>query len=112
MARFTAGVGALRAHDYAGLGAQLNASHRSTATDYDVSCEELDVITAAARDCEGVFGARLTGAGFGGCAIALIRPGLGEQVAEQVGSVFEDRFGIQPRFDLLRIGDGPGEITT
>lgn len=111
MARIAAGVEALRAHDYAGLGAQLNASHRSTATDYDVSCEELDVITDAARSCEGVLGARLTGAGFGGCAIALIRPGFLERVAAHVGKVFAARFGSQPGFDLLRIGNGPGEIT-
>lgn len=111
MARIAAGVDALRAGDYAGLGAQLNASHRSTATDYDVSCEELDVITDAARACEGVFGARLTGAGFGGCAIALIRPGHREQVAKHVRAVFSARFGVEPGFDLLRIGNGPGEVT-
>lgn len=110
MARIAAGVACLRVGDYRGLGAQLNASHHSTATDYDVSCEELDVITAAARTCEGVLGARLTGAGFGGCAIALIRPGYREQVAAHVGKAFADRFGVEPGFDLLRIGNGPGEI--
>ena len=110
MGRIAAGVEALRAHDYALLGAQLNASHRSTSTDDDVSCEELDVITDVARSCEGVFGARLTGAGFGGCAIALIRPGFREQVTAQVGAAFVERFGVEPGFDLLRIGDGPGEI--
>jgi len=112
MQRIAAGVLALRAHDYVGLGAQLNASHRSTLVDYDVSCAELDVITDAARSCDGVFGARLTGAGFGGCAIALIRPGYREQVAARVGEVFAERFGVQPDFDLLRIGNGPGEITS
>jgi len=112
MQRIAAGVLALRAHDYVGLGAQLNASHRSTSVDYDVSCAELDVITDAARSCDGVFGARLTGAGFGGCAIALIRPGYREQVAARVGEVFAERFGVQPDFDLLRIGNGPGEITS
>lgn len=110
MGRIAAGAASLRASDYAGLGAQLTASHRSTATDYDVSCEELDVITEAARGCEGVYGARLTGAGFGGCAIALIEPGRREQVAQQVTVAFVEQFGVQPSFDLLRIGDGPGEV--
>jgi galactokinase len=111
MARIAAGVAALRAHDYAVLGAQLNASHISTATDYEVSCEELDVITDAARACDAVFGARLTGAGFGGCAIALIQPGHRDEVAAHVREVFEERFSVVPGFDLLRIGGGPGEIT-
>ena len=110
MARIAAGAAALRAHDYLGLGQQLNASHKSTATDYDVSCEELDVITAAARSCDGVLGSRLTGAGFGGCAIALIKPGYREQVVAYVGERFRARFGIEPGFDLLHIGDGPGEV--
>ncbi len=111
MERTRAGAAALRRHDYATLGAQLDASHRSTAVDYEVSCEELDVITAAARECEGVFGARLTGAGFGGCAIALLRPGAFEGVVAKVGEVFSARFGVAPGFDLLRVGTGPGEIT-
>lgn len=110
MGRIAAGVAALRVGDYATLGKCLDASHRSTATDYDVSCAELDVMTDLARACEGVFGARLTGAGFGGCAIALIRPGLAEQVAAQVGPAFARRFGVRPTFDLLRIGNGPGEV--
>ena len=110
MGRIAAGAAALRAHDYARLGAQLDASHRSTATDYDVSCDELDVITEAARGCDGVFGARLTGAGFGGCAIALIAPGARESVEAAVRDAFFDRFGVEPGFDLLRVGDGPGEL--
>lgn len=110
MGRIAAGAAALRAHDYAGLGAQLDASHRSTATDYDVSCDELDVITDAARACDGVFGARLTGAGFGGCAIALIAPGSRDAVEAAVRDAFVSRFGTAPGFDLLRVGDGPGEL--
>ena len=61
--------------------------------------------------CDAVLGARLTGAGFGGCAIALIQPGHREEVAAHVRKVFEQRFSVTPGFDLLRIGNGPGEIT-
>lgn len=110
MERTRAAAAALRRHDYRGLGAQLDASHRSTAVDYEVSCEELDVITAAAREQDGVFGARLTGAGFGGCAIALLQPGASERVAQRVGAVYRQRFGVAAAFDLLRNGTGPGEV--
>lgn len=110
MQRTRLAAAALRRHDYATLGAQLDASHRSTAVDYEVSCDELDVITAAARANDGVFGARLTGAGFGGCAIALLRPGCSSSVAARVAAAFAERFGVQPAFDLLRVGDGPGEV--
>lgn len=110
MQRTRQGALALRAHDYAALGALLNASHLSTQRDYEVSCDELDVITAAARGCEGVFGARLVGAGFGGCAIALLQPGAAEHVERQVGPAFAARFGQAPGFDLLRNGTGPVEL--
>jgi galactokinase len=110
MDRIRAGAAALRAHDYKALGVQLDASHASTSTDYEVSCEELDVITDAARGHDAVFGARLTGAGFGGCAIALIRPGTSAAVGRVVAAPFTARFGVAPAFDLLRVGAGPGEI--
>jgi galactokinase len=110
MERTQQGARALRAHDYATLGDCLDASHRSAAIDYEVSCDELDVITAAARECDGVFGARLTGAGFGGCAIALLQPGAAEAVAAAVAPVFRARFGVDAGFDLLRNGTGPVEI--
>jgi galactokinase len=110
MERTRGGVIALRGHDYQSLGKLLDQSHRSTAADYEVSCDELDVITAAARACPGVFGARLTGAGFGGCAIALIEPGRADEVAAAVGGVFAQRFGVAAGFDLLRAGAGPREL--
>jgi galactokinase len=110
MQRIAAGVAALRKGDYRELGRQLDESHRSTAVDYEVSCDELDVITDAARAAPGVYGARLTGAGFGGCAIALIEPGTSDAVAESVRAAFESRFGVTPSFDLLCSGQGPGEI--
>ncbi|MFY9343941.1 MAG: galactokinase [Planctomycetota bacterium] len=110
MERTQQGARALRAHDYATLGKCLDASHRSAAEDYEVSCDELDVITAAARECDGVFGSRLTGAGFGGCAIALLRPGAADAVAAKVAPVFRARFGVEPGFDLLKNGTGPVEI--
>ena len=110
MQRVTIAATALRGGDLARLGAALDASHASARDDYEVSCAELDVITAAAREVDGVFGARLTGAGFGGCAIALVAPGRTEDVAAHVGRKFVAAFGVEPRFDVLRPGPGPCEI--
>jgi galactokinase len=110
MERTRTAATALRAHDYERLGQCLNQSHASASGDYQVSCDELDVITAAARGCDGVFGSRLTGAGFGGCAIALLRPGRAETVQKVVAEAFRSRFGVEPGFDLLRNGTGPVEL--
>ncbi len=65
---------ALRAGDLASIGRLMNESHESLRLDYEVSCEELDVLVELARGVRGVFGARMTGGGFGGCAIALAEP--------------------------------------
>lgn len=106
MQRVADGVKALRRGDIAGLGTQLDGSHRSARDDYEVSCRELDVITEAAREQADVFGARLTGAGFGGCAVALVRPGSGAAVMESVQRRFVAAFGIEPAFHLLHPGSG------
>ncbi|GAB4149468.1 MAG: galactokinase [Planctomycetota bacterium] len=110
MGRVSRGAAALLRHDYESLGAVLDQSHRSTAEDYEVSCPELDAITEEARRCEAVYGARLTGAGFGGCAIALIRPGAEDAVSDRVSRAYRRRFGLEPRFDVLHAGSGPGEV--
>lgn len=110
MQRVGEAVAALRAGDVVRLGRCLDASHRSTAEDYEVSCAELDEITASARACPGVFGARLTGAGFGGCGIALVTPGAADAVADSVAARYEARFGIAPRFEVLHPGSGPREL--
>lgn len=111
MQRIAKGIAALKRGDIQGLGETMNESHRSASVDYEVSCEELDVITSAARDVKGVFGSRMTGAGFGGCATALIEPGGAQGVQSEVSRVFEARFGVEPHFETLRAGAGPGELT-
>lgn len=110
MVRVASAVKALDAGDVRTFGALVHASHRSTATHYEVSCDELDVITDLACAQPATFGARLTGAGFGGCAIALIEPGASESVVGPVREGFLARFGVEPGFRVLHAGPGPREL--
>jgi galactokinase len=110
MARVASAVRALDDGDVRAFGALVHASHRSTATHYAVSCDELDVITDLACAQPSTFGARLTGAGFGGCAIALIEPGTADAVVGPVRQGFAARFGVEPGFRVLHAGPGPREL--
>ncbi len=110
MGRIAAGVHGLRKGDIAELGRALTASHWSTSVDYEVSCDELDMLVETASARSDVFGARLTGAGFGGCAIALVEPGAGDAVAADVGAKYQARFGVEPGFMVLHAGAGPRRV--
>ena len=68
-------------------------SHASLRDDYEVSCRELDAIVDAARCCEGVYGARMTGGGFGGCAIVLARTSEAARIRQNISDGFRRRFG-------------------
>ncbi len=99
---------ALRAADWPALGALMNASHVSLRDDYEVSCDELDVAVEAARGA-GALGARMTGGGFGGSAIALAPADAAGAVGDAVRSVFADRgwtapvvFSVTPSEGLRR----------
>jgi galactokinase len=106
MERVRSGVQSLRSGDLSKLGSAIDASHRSTAIDYEVSCDELDELTGSASSHAAVFGSRLTGAGFGGCAIALVERGCTDEVATAVSSGFSSRFGHAPDFYVLKSGPG------
>ncbi|MPZ63918.1 MAG: galactokinase [Propionibacteriales bacterium] len=86
------------------IGSMLDASHASLRDDYEVSCAELDVVTAAAREA-GALGARMTGGGFGGSAIALVRGVDADRVAEHVRSASREADHRDPRF-LLAVPSG------
>ena len=110
MARVAQAAAALRRDDLAALGAAMTQSHQSARDDYEVSCDELDVITQAAREHPACYGARLTGAGFGGCGIALIREGSADAVIGHVRPAFVGRFGAEPQFHVVGAGPGPHEV--
>ena len=111
MGRVRYGVEGLRAGDIARLGESMDGAHESARVDYEVTCAELDVITAAAREHEAAFGARFTGAGFGGCACALVRSGESSTIIAHVTRRFEAEFGYAPGFEVLRPGPGPRELS-
>ena len=100
-------VRALRVGDLNRLGALLNESHDSLRNDYEVSGDELDSLVDAARAQSGVLGARLTGAGFGGCAIALVPSPQVEAFERAVSEVYEQRFRRQPDFYVSGAEGGP-----
>lgn len=100
----------LRSGDLAAFGQLMNASHDSLRDLYAVSCKELDVLVDEARACEGVLGARMTGAGFGGCAVAIVKKDAVDDVMDRVGKAYETAIGHPCAFYVASIGGGPKEI--
>jgi galactokinase len=87
---------ALRKGDIAQLGVLMNQSHESLAKDYRVSCPELDAIVEVCRGVPGCFGSRMTGGGFGGCAIALATPAAAIEIMTNVGERIRTPQGEKP----------------
>ena len=83
--------------DLDGMGQLLVASHRSLQHDYEVSCEELDFLVDQALTIEGVYGSRMTGGGFGGCTVTMLRPDAADRFAAAISGVYEQRFHVAPR---------------
>ena len=90
-------MAALDRADFAALGSLFDASHASLRDDYQVSCRELDLAVAAAREA-GALGARMTGGGFGGSAIALVPAAEVDRVVTAVGAAFDDGGFRAPMF--------------
>jgi len=88
----------------------MYASHRSLRDDYEVSCEELDAIVQAAGECDGVYGARMTGGGFGGCAIILADADKAERISETVTAQYEGRFSLPCAIFATRAAAGAGVV--
>ncbi|WP_099354894.1 galactokinase [Fredinandcohnia onubensis] len=101
---------ALKAGDLVEFGRLLNASHTSLRDDYEVTGEELDTLAEAAWAQEGVLGARMTGAGFGGCAIALVEKDKAQAIIDAVGKIYEGTIGYPASFYEVSIGDGAKEL--
>jgi galactokinase len=103
-------VGALRGNDLATFGRLMNESHVSLRDDYQVSCQELNVMVEAAWRAEGVYGSRLTGAGFGGCTVSLVSREAVERFRAQVAAEYQAATGIEPQIYVCAVEDGVGEV--
>lgn len=97
---------AMEAGDTQLLGELMNKSHESLRADYEVSCRELDAIVAGARAAPGCVGARMTGAGFGGCAVALVREESLEAFLPVVAERYREATGLDAKFYPTRACDG------
>jgi len=105
-ARVLFAVDCLRRGDLINFGAAMDASHESLRQDFEVSCPELDLLVALARRHEGAYGARLTGAGFGGCVITLVRPENVEEVLQRVTRGYAEETGRTPQALVVRPSEG------
>jgi galactokinase len=109
MARVEAAVDALGRGDFTELGRSFYGSHESLRDDFEVSAPELDVVVETAR-AHGALGARMTGGGFGGSAIALVPADAADKVSEAVAAAFDDRGWASPGFLHAPPGGGAGRI--
>ena len=103
-------VSALIANNIALFGELMNASHVSLRDDYEVTGKELDTLAAEAWKQPGVVGARMTGAGFGGCTVNLVKEEAVEAFIENVGKAYKEAIGYAADFYVVDIGSGPCKL--
>jgi galactokinase len=104
------GIAALERGDPGAFGELMNASHISLRDDYEVSCAELDAMVEAAWAAPGVIGARMTGGGFGGCAVALVEAKHAHAFSAQVTAAYEGSTGIVPSLYICTAEAGAGVV--
>jgi galactokinase len=109
-ARTLQAVDALTNGDLAAFGQLMNASHVSLRDLYEVTGPELDALAEAAWECEGVLGSRMTGAGFGGCTVSIVRTDAVAAFKERVGESYTNRTGLTADFYIAETGNGAGEL--
>ncbi len=100
-------VEALGRNDVEQFGRLMNESHRSLRNDYEVTGVELDTLVEEAWKVDGVIGSRMTGAGFGGCTVSLVKDEAIDTFIERVGNAYREKIGYAADFYVVEIGDGP-----
>jgi galactokinase len=108
--RTQAATAALKLCDPGKFGELMYESHRSLRDDYEVSCSELDLLVQLASQCEGVFGARMTGGGFGGCTINLVAASATEEFRMSIAKEYGEKTGISPDVYICSATDGAGRL--
>ena len=104
-------VKALKAGDIVKFGQLMNASHISLRDDYEVTGLELDTMAEEAWKIDGVIGSRMTGGGFGGCTVSLVKDEAIDTFIEKVGVAYEAKTNIKPQFYIAEIGDGACKLS-
>ncbi len=99
-------VEALKANDIEKFGKLINESHVSLRDDYETSCEETDILAELAWQIPGVYGSRITGGGFGGCTVSIVRNDAIDTFIDKVGSAYKEKTGHTAEFYVVDIGDG------
>ena len=99
-------VDALKAGNLEEFGKLMNASHVSLRDDYEVTGIELDTLVENAWEQEGVIGSRMTGAGFGGCTVSIVKTDCVDKFIENVGKAYLEKIGYAADFYVVEIGDG------
>ncbi|MFC2129004.1 galactokinase, partial [Bacteroidota bacterium] len=92
------------------FGKLMNDSHDSLRDDYEVTGIELDTLVEETRKIEGVIGSRMTGAGFGGCTVSLVKEESISELIEKVGLAYKEKTGLEADFYIADIGDGAKRI--
>ena len=100
-------VEALKNNDVALFGQLMNASHVSLRDDYEVTGKELDTLVEEAWKIEGCIGSRMTGAGFGGCTVSIVKDDAIDHFIDNVGKAYKEKIGYAADFYVVEIGDGP-----
>ena len=103
-------VEALKNNDVTLFGELMNASHVSLRDDYEVTGIELDTLVEEAWKVDGVIGSRMTGAGFGGCTVSIVKDEAVDSFIEKVGAAYKDKIGYAADFYVVEIGDGPVKL--
>lgn len=100
-------VSALKNNDIELFGKLMNDSHISLRDDYEVTGEELDTLVEEAWKVDGVIGSRMTGAGFGGCTVSIVKDEAVDTFIENVGKSYKEKIGYEADFYVVEIGQGP-----
>ena len=101
---------ALEAGAVGEVGRLMNASHVSMRDDYEISCREIDILVELAGRIDGVLGARMTGGGFGGCTVTMVREEAANSFADSIARAYEDKFAVTPRIYPCKPSAGAAEL--
>lgn len=109
-ARVNEAIDVLQKGDLVRFGELMNESHRSLKEDYEVTGVEMDTLAEEGQKLPGVLGSRITGGGFGGCTVSLVKEDNVQEFIEKLASVYHDKVGLNAEFYVADIGDGVRKI--